>query len=63
MLAKLGLSGFERTYPRRLSGGLRQRVNFARAFANDPAVLLMDEPPGAPDERTKMPVQDDLLKL
>jgi NitT/TauT family transport system ATP-binding protein len=63
MLAKLGLSAFEKTYPRQLSGGMRQRVNLARAFTNDPAVLLMDEPLGALDEQTKMLVQDDLLKL
>jgi NitT/TauT family transport system ATP-binding protein len=63
MLAKLGLSGFERTYPRQLSGGMRQRVNLARAFTNDPAILLMDEPLGSLDEQTKMLVQDDLLKL
>jgi NitT/TauT family transport system ATP-binding protein len=63
MLAKVGLSGFENTYPRQLSGGMRQRVNLARAFTNDPAILLMDEPLGALDEQTKMLVQDDLIKL
>ncbi len=63
MLKKIGLAGFEQTYPRQLSGGMRQRVNLARAFTNDPAILLMDEPLGSLDEQTKMLVQDDLLKL
>ncbi len=63
ILAKLGLSAFEKTYPRQLSGGMRQRVNLARAFVNDPAIMLMDEPLGSLDEQTKMLVQDDLLKL
>jgi len=62
-LRKLGLAGFEAAYPRQLSGGMRQRVNLARAFANDPAVLLMDEPLGSLDEQTKMLVQEDLLHL
>jgi NitT/TauT family transport system ATP-binding protein len=62
-LAKLGLAAFEKTYPRQLSGGMRQRVNLARAFVNDPAILLMDEPLGSLDEQTKMVIQDDLLHL
>jgi NitT/TauT family transport system ATP-binding protein len=62
-LHKLGISAFESAYPRQLSGGMLQRVNLARAFANDPAVLLMDEPFGALDEQTKMLAYEDLLAL
>lgn len=62
-LEKLGLAGFAERYPYELSGGMRQRVNLGRAFANDPAVLLMDEPLAALDEQTKMLVQEDLLAL
>ncbi len=62
-LGMLGLTPFERAYPRQLSGGMRQRVNIARAFANDPAVLLMDEPLASLDEQTKLLVQADLLRL
>ena len=62
-LAKLGLQAFEKAYPRQLSGGMLQRVNLARAFANDPAILLMDEPFGALDEQTKILAYEDLLKL
>jgi NitT/TauT family transport system ATP-binding protein len=62
-LDKLGLAGFAGHYPRELSGGMRQRVNLARAFANDPCVLLMDEPLSAIDQQTKLLVQRDLLHL
>jgi NitT/TauT family transport system ATP-binding protein len=62
-LRKLGLAGFGDKYPRQLSGGMRQRVNIGRAFANDPAILLMDEPLASLDEQTKMIVQEDLLRL
>lgn len=62
-LTKLGLDHFARAYPRQLSGGMRQRVNLARAFANDPSILLMDEPLASLDEQTKMLVQEDLLRL
>lgn len=62
-LQKLGLDSFSSVYPRQLSGGMRQRVNIARAFANDPAILLMDEPLASLDEQTKMLVQSDLLEL
>jgi NitT/TauT family transport system ATP-binding protein len=62
-LGKLGLARFAEFYPRELSGGMRQRVNLARAFANDSAVLLMDEPLASLDEQTKMLVQRDLMRL
>jgi NitT/TauT family transport system ATP-binding protein len=62
-LDMLGLSLFADSYPHQLSGGMRQRVNIARAFANDPAVLLMDEPLASLDEQTKLLVQEDLLRL
>jgi NitT/TauT family transport system ATP-binding protein len=63
VLAEVGLTGFEEAYPRELSGGMRQRVNLARAFANDPQVLLMDEPFANLDEQTKLILQDDLLQI
>jgi NitT/TauT family transport system ATP-binding protein len=63
VLARMGLTRFLKAYPRELSGGMRQRVNLARAFANDSQLLLMDEPFASLDEQTKLLLQDDLLRV
>lgn len=59
----VGLSGFEKAIPKELSGGMKQRVGIARAYATESDIMIMDEPFGALDAQTRYQMQEEILKI
>lgn len=59
----VGLQGFENSYPSQLSGGMKQRVGIARAYTNQPEILIMDEPFGALDAQTRYSMEEEVARI
>ncbi|HHV10107.1 MAG TPA: ABC transporter ATP-binding protein [Clostridiales bacterium] len=59
----VGLHGFEKSYPNKLSGGMKQRVGIARAYTNEPEILLMDEPFGQLDAQTRYAMEEEIQRI